>query len=115
MSGRSEFAPRRVRLVTAAKELLTEGGVEAPTTERVAKLAGVATGTIYNHFIDIDDLLAVAIADLLDGESPELGVILAEEATIMRPRVSRHLIREQDLRTRGVHQATTFDPDAHRR
>lgn len=100
MTSDSRSAPRRVKLVAATKELLLSSGINAPSTKRVAELAGVSVGTIYNHFIDIDDLIAVAIADWLDGEARESGERLRAEASRWRVRVLEHLDREQDLRAR---------------
>jgi AcrR family transcriptional regulator len=94
--------PRRDRLIVATKELLAEHeDIRHATTSRVAKLAGVAVGTIYNHFIDVDDLVAFVIADLLESESPSLGQTLQKQATQFRPGVLSHLEREQNLRSSG--------------
>lgn len=47
--------------ITAAVELLDEG-VAAVTVEAVHRRSGVATGSLYHHFGDLDRLLAVARA-----------------------------------------------------
>jgi AcrR family transcriptional regulator len=101
MSISSEAAASRVRLVVAVKTMLADEDIRRPTTSKVAKLAGVAVGTIYNHFIDMDDLVAVAIADLIAGESSALGERLYLQARERRPGVVEHLERELALRGQG--------------
>lgn len=51
-------------LLTAARDLFHEQGVEAPLDE-VAKRAGVGAGTLYRHFPSRNDLVAaVYVADI---------------------------------------------------
>jgi AcrR family transcriptional regulator len=47
-SGRTE--PTRERLLSAAVELLEEGGYAAATVAAIAKRSGVAVGALYRHF-----------------------------------------------------------------
>jgi AcrR family transcriptional regulator len=59
-------APERLRarmrvavrdaILEAAELCVAEGGVEAASLQAIAKRAGVAVGTIYNHFEDRQDL-----------------------------------------------------------
>ena len=101
MSTSSETAASRVRLVAAVQSLLVDEDIRRPTTSKVAKIAGVAVGTIYNHFIDIDDLVAVAVADLMGGDLSALGERLYQQARDRRPGVVEHLERELALRGQG--------------
>lgn len=48
----------RERLLDAARELLTEGGYAAASIAALADRAGVATGSVYNHFASKQELLA---------------------------------------------------------
>ncbi|MEU9092722.1 TetR/AcrR family transcriptional regulator [Streptomyces sp. NPDC048428] len=48
----------RARLLDAARELLTEGGYAAASIAALADRAGVATGSVYNHFASKQELLA---------------------------------------------------------
>lgn len=57
---RSEEAHRSA--LTAAVELLIEGGVEAFNLDQVAARSGVAKTTLYRHFGDREGLLAAAAA-----------------------------------------------------
>lgn len=45
------------RLLSAAEELLQEGGLEAATVPAIAERAGVSVGIVYRRFADKDDLL----------------------------------------------------------
>ena len=51
-------AETRGRIVTAARELIAEGGYVAAQVAPVADRAGVAVGTVYRHFPSKSDLFA---------------------------------------------------------
>lgn len=72
----SEGYPRkrrqtRRRLTRAGLELLAERGLSGLTAGAIAGRAGVATGTFYNHFPSVDDLLAAIAQEL--GRGVEIG------------------------------------------
>jgi AcrR family transcriptional regulator len=71
---RQDAARNRERLITAAREVLRRRGVDAPLDE-IAREAGVAIGTLYNHFPNRGDLVDAALAPLA-----ERAVDLAERA-----------------------------------
>ncbi|MFJ2912576.1 TetR/AcrR family transcriptional regulator [Streptomyces sp. NPDC087228] len=48
----------RERLLDAARQLLAEGGYAAAGISAIADRAGVATGSVYNHFASKQELLA---------------------------------------------------------
>ncbi|MFJ7199070.1 MULTISPECIES: TetR/AcrR family transcriptional regulator [unclassified Streptomyces] len=48
----------RERLLDAARELLAEGGYPAASISALARRAGIATGSVYNHFSSKQELLA---------------------------------------------------------
>ncbi|GGB50771.1 hypothetical protein GCM10011316_23650 [Roseibium aquae] len=57
----------RARLLDAAKSIAREDGLEALTAEGIARLAGVAKGTLFAHFGDMDGLLSYLLLDRLQG------------------------------------------------
>lgn len=71
---RSDAKRNRDALVTAARELFEERGLDAPLKD-IAARAGVAIGTLYNRFPTRDDLIAAAVADRV-----EAGTAIAEQA-----------------------------------
>ncbi|MEV6428481.1 helix-turn-helix domain-containing protein [Nocardia sp. NPDC051463] len=71
---RSDARRNRDALVTAAREVFEERGLDAPL-KAVAARAGVAIGTLYNRFPTRDDLIAAAVEDRI-----EAGGRIAEEA-----------------------------------
>lgn len=65
MSPRGAGDPRlRDRLLEAAADVTRSEGVQAVTIRRVARRAGLADGTLYNHFADKDELLRAVVANL---------------------------------------------------
>lgn len=48
----------RERLLDSARQLLAEGGYAAASVSALAERAGVATGSVYNHFASKQELLA---------------------------------------------------------
>lgn len=71
---RSDARRNRDALVTAARAVFTERGLDAPLKE-IAARAGVAIGTLYNRFPTRDDLIAAAVSDRV-----EAGSRIAEDA-----------------------------------
>ncbi|HEV2638151.1 MAG TPA: TetR/AcrR family transcriptional regulator [Actinocrinis sp.] len=59
---RSDALRNRERLLTAADEIFTVGGANAPL-EHVAKQAGVGIGTLYGHFPSRRALIAALLAE----------------------------------------------------
>ncbi len=50
-------------IATAAEEVFAEEGVHSAHVGHIAKRAGVAVGTLYNHFEDRDSLLAALLKE----------------------------------------------------
>ncbi len=55
----------RARLLQTARDLSSAQGLETLTAEGVAKAAGVAKGTLFAHFGDMDGLLSHVLKDRL--------------------------------------------------
>ncbi|MFC6578204.1 helix-turn-helix domain-containing protein [Planomonospora parontospora] len=71
---RADAQRNRERILDAAEEVFAHRGTSA-STEEVARLAGVAIGTVFRHFPTKDDLLAAILKRLL--------ARLAEEAAAL--------------------------------
>jgi AcrR family transcriptional regulator len=69
--GREKRARTKAQLVTAAKALFSRQPWESVTIDEVVNEAGVAKGTFYGHFNDLDEL-AAAVADELVQSFDEL-------------------------------------------
>lgn len=54
---------RRAKILTAARELASDGGYEAVVMRDVAERAGVALGTLYRYFASKDHLLAEVLVE----------------------------------------------------
>ena len=68
--GREKRARTRAQLVAAAKSLFARSAVEAVTVDEVVKEAGVAKGTFYFHFEDLQALTAAVADDLIESIEP---------------------------------------------
>jgi len=64
--GREKRARTRAQLVAAGKSLFARSAVEAVTVDEVVKEAGVAKGTFYFHFEDLQALTAAVADDLIE-------------------------------------------------
>ncbi|MCU1624974.1 MAG: putative TetR-family transcriptional regulator [Frankiales bacterium] len=76
---RADARRNHERLVTAAREVLTERGSEA-AMEEIAKRADVGVGTLYRHFPRRIDLVEAVYREDVDGI-----VALAEEVSSLPP------------------------------
>lgn len=81
---RERLDPRQLRsrdaMVSAATELLTEGGLEAITHQAVATRAGVGRATVYRHWESLLDLRLVALEAGMPPLPPAPGQPQAEAA-----------------------------------
>lgn len=87
--------PRMLRsreaMLSAASDLLTEGGLEAITHKAVAARAGVGRATVYRHWPDLLDLRLATLAAgalPLSPPPPEIGV---EHGGDPRAELAHHL------------------------
>ncbi|MCM3887435.1 TetR/AcrR family transcriptional regulator [Frankia sp. R82] len=72
---RQDAARNRARIVTAARELIVERGVEV-SVEEIARRAGVGMGTLYRRFPTKDALIETILVDAA-GPLRELAVEIA--------------------------------------
>ena len=73
---RADAQRNRARILAAAEEVFTERGASA-STEKVARRAGVAIGTVFRHFPTKNDLLAAIMKDLLQRLTAEVAALAA--------------------------------------
>jgi AcrR family transcriptional regulator len=57
----------RDRILAAAVAVMRERGLAGTTTKEVARVAGVAEGSIYNHFANKTELIAASMAEVAGG------------------------------------------------
>lgn len=68
---------RRRQIITAAVQLFSERGYFQTTVQEIADAAGVSAGLIYQYFDDKEDLLLLAILDVLDSYTNEIPKAVA--------------------------------------
>jgi AcrR family transcriptional regulator len=68
----------RSRIVTAARELIGEGGYVAAQVAAVADRAGVAVGTVYRHFPSKSDLFAEVFREASQHEVDAMRAAMEE-------------------------------------
>jgi len=64
--GQERRARTRAILVSAATTLIAERPIEAITVDEIVKEAGVAKGTFYVHFVDMDALIFAVAEEFID-------------------------------------------------
>lgn len=90
----------RERLLTAARDVLVEQGVDAPLDE-IARRAGVGIATLYRRFPDREALLRAVALDVLVRVGAEARAALDEEPDPFAA-LGRYLHRSLDLRIAAV-------------
>ena len=95
-------------ILTAAEEVFANKGLHAAHMGEIAALAGVAVGTLYNHFADRDALLA----GLLEARRAELMARIDEALGAGASGARRPVFRD---RLRAFLQAVLAHKEAHRR
>jgi len=75
----------RARVLDAARDLSQKHGLELVTAEAVAREAGVAKGTVFAHFGDMDGLLSHVLLDRLNALHATAAVEPAETDQLSDP------------------------------
>lgn len=57
---------KRAAIIDTAKTLFASSGFHAATTDQIARQAGIAVGTIYNHFSNKEDILSAIFREARD-------------------------------------------------
>ncbi|MBB4230582.1 TetR/AcrR family transcriptional regulator [Rhizobium mongolense] len=83
--GRERRAKTRAQIIEAGAMLLAEGSLKAFTVDAVAEAAGVAKGTFYYHFQNIEELVAAVSVQL--GQS--FDDVLTPARTELRDPIAR--------------------------
>ncbi len=98
----------RIRAVTAARAAVGEGGLPALNARRIAAEIGCAVGSLYNLFVDLDDLILHVSATVLDDMGADLfGPALPEAPEAALVEVARRYIRF--ARSKGPLWAMVFE------
>lgn len=96
------LARSRNRLLEAAGQLLSTGGVEAVTVEAVTRMSKVARATLYRHFGSTTDLLAATFERLLPPVDTDI------DTGPLRERLISLLTTQADLIDQAPVQMTTL-------
>ncbi|ASP33291.1 TetR/AcrR family transcriptional regulator [Labrenzia sp. VG12] len=75
----------RARVLTAARDLSQKHGLELVTADAVAREAGVAKGTVFSHFGDMDGLLSYVLLDRLNALRAANAAEAAESSDLQDP------------------------------
>jgi len=73
-------AQRRGQIVAAAVELFSDQGYYRTTVQEIAAHAGISTGLVYQYVEDKDDVLLLAILEVVDAYGREIPAALADIA-----------------------------------
>lgn len=73
---RADAQRNRVRILEAAEQVFAESGPDA-STEEVARVAGVAIGTVFRHFPTKADLLRALLKRLLEQLTDDVEELVA--------------------------------------
>jgi len=65
-AGLQAVPDKRAAIIDAAKTMFASAGFHAATTDQMAKQAGIAVGTIYNHFSNKEEILSAIFREARD-------------------------------------------------
>jgi AcrR family transcriptional regulator len=92
---REPAGDKRARILDAARTLLTRDGLDAWSTERVARAAGCAKGLVHYHFKGRTALLSEVARSLVRGAAEQRTRVLTGTGTAALDRLWNELEREQ--------------------
>lgn len=96
----------RERIIAAAAGLLVENGTHSSMSQ-IAQAAGVATGSIYNHFVNKDELLHAVYASL--GEEMYSALVRTDPAACPERRFDDYIADYIDFIWRDANRAILFE------
>lgn len=76
VSDETLVAQRRKQIVAAAVELFSDRGYYRTTVQEIAARAGISTGLVYQYVEDKDDVLLLAILDVVDAYGRDIPAAL---------------------------------------
>ena len=92
---RSPAGEKRARILDAARTLLTRGGLDEWSTERVAREAGCAKGLVHYHFKGRTALMTEVARLLVQGAAEKRAAALDGTGTVALDRLWKELEREE--------------------
>lgn len=100
MGRRSVHTPEELRehIIRAATELITTQGLSGLSAREVARRIGYSPGTIYNVFVNLDDLVLTIEARMLDELDASLQALPAAD------NAHQHLLQLAEAYLRFTHQ-----------
>lgn len=104
------------RIVRAALALIEERGLAAVTISEVAKRAGVARQTVYNHFDDVDAIVLAILGrrDTMDSSHVDALLDTAETPTEKLELYVRHAIAAREIMGDAAALRQSLSPEARR-
>ena len=105
---RSDAARNRATLVTAAREVMAESGLEAPLDE-IARRAGIGNATLYRRFPRRIDLIAAVFADRMADHARAVEAALAASDPWEGFRSYIEAATELQVHDRGIADLITMD------
>lgn len=79
-----QLADKRLRILNAARQLVSDGGFQEAPITAVAALAGVATGTVYRYFASKAELFAEVVSETSQRELEVVSAIVMSDGPAMR-------------------------------
>jgi AcrR family transcriptional regulator len=105
------LADKRARILTAARDLVADGGWSAAQVDHVAAKAGVATGSVYRHWSSKAELCAEIVATV---SAREVGIVKAvasaEGSPVERLEAAIRTFAGRALRGRRLAYALIAEP-----
>lgn len=101
----------RARLVQAGQRLFSEEGYHRTSSKKIAREAGVATGSFYNHFPDKKQLLLEIHRLHMTSVHTRVAALLAEADFGAPATDGRAIVREIIRQAMALHD---FSPELHR-
>jgi AcrR family transcriptional regulator len=100
---RQPFDPgRRAEILKAALAVFASKGFHRSTTRDIAKAAGLAEGTIYNHFRNKEELLLAALEAITAGARQTAGEASEEDLSTFLRRHLRERLDDFDAGPEGA-------------
>lgn len=106
-----QLADKRLRILNAARQLVTDGGFQEAPITAVATLAGVATGTVYRYFASKAELFAEVVSQTSQRELEVVAaIVMSDGPATRRLEDAVRTFAQRSLRGRRLAYALIAEP-----
>ena len=105
------MSDKREKILSAAKSLFIEQGVNGTTIAEIAKQAGIAKGSVYSYFKSKQDIVIALMNQMIERGQHQLEELMLSSEATQQALIEKYIAQELSLMSeeRALNQAIAMD------